>query len=73
VWELRLRPPRLADKYVKDDRKVLSSGKPLLGITELFPSAEGNTDWSVTDKLPVYDRSGKVAGICGTVRSGVGT
>ena len=62
-------PPRLAEKYATDDRKVLATGQPLLGITELFPNVSGEPDWSVTDKLPIFDRSGEVAGICGTVRS----
>lgn len=62
-------PPRLAEKYATDDRRVLATGQPLLGITELFPNVSGEPDWSVTDKLPIFDRRGKVAGICGTVRS----
>lgn len=62
-------PPRLADKYRTDDRAVLASGKPLLGIIELFPNAEGKPEWSITDKLPLFDREGNVCGVCGTVRS----
>ena len=62
-------PPRLADKYRADDRAVLASGQPMLGITELFPNANGDPDWSVTDKLPIFDRAGRKAGVCGTVRS----
>ena len=47
----------------------METGKPQLGIIELFPGAEGMPEWSVTDKLPLFDREGKVCGLCGTVRS----
>lgn len=62
-------PPRLAEKYLKDDLTVISSGRPLLGLIELFPNAAGQPEWFVTDKLPVFDREGRVCGLCGTVRS----
>jgi AraC-like DNA-binding protein len=62
-------PPRLAEKYRRDDRHVMQSRKPLLGIIELFPNAEGRPEWFVTDKLPLFDRQGACCGVVGTVRS----
>jgi AraC-like DNA-binding protein len=62
-------PPRLAQKYLRDDQQVILSGKPLLGLIELFPNSEGRPEWFVTDKLPLLDRNGEVCGLCGTVRS----
>ncbi|MBL8725999.1 MAG: helix-turn-helix domain-containing protein [Planctomycetes bacterium] len=62
-------PPRLAEKYRRDDRRVLESEQPLLGIIELFPNADGKPEWFVTDKLPLFGRDGQVCGVCGTVRS----
>lgn len=62
-------PPRLAAKYRRDDRQVVQSQKPLLGVIELFPNAEGQPEWYVTDKLPLFDRAGRCCGVCGTVRS----
>ena len=61
--------PRMAAKYRADDQTVLKTGKPQLGIIELFPGDGGEPDWSITDKLPLFDREGKVSGLCGTVRS----
>ncbi|RYD18812.1 MAG: AraC family transcriptional regulator [Verrucomicrobiaceae bacterium] len=61
--------PRLADKYHRDDEEVMSSGKPLLGIIELFPNQEGKPEWFITDKLPLFNTAGKICGLCGTVRS----
>ena len=62
-------PPRLAEKYRKDDELVMTTGKPLLGLIELFPNREGKPEWFITDKLPLIDHDGKVCGLCGTVRS----
>jgi AraC-like DNA-binding protein len=62
-------PPLLAEKYFRDDMKVIRSGKPLLGLIELFPNSGGQPEWFITDKLPLFDREGKVSGLCGTVRS----
>ncbi|RYD23375.1 MAG: AraC family transcriptional regulator [Verrucomicrobiaceae bacterium] len=61
--------PRLADKYQRDDEEVISSGKPLLGIIELFPNQEGKPEWFITDKLPLFNKAGNICGLCGTVRS----
>ena len=61
--------PRLAEKYRKDDERVISTGKPLLGIIELFPNQGGKPEWFITDKLPLFDTAGKICGLCGTVRS----
>lgn len=62
-------PPRLAEKYRRDDRAVIQSQKPLLGMIELFPNADGQPEWFVTDKLPLFDQGGQCCGVCGTVRS----
>lgn len=62
-------PPRLAEKYRKDDERVIATGEPLLGIIELFPNLEGRAEWFMTDKLPLLDLAGKICGLCGTVRS----
>jgi AraC-like DNA-binding protein len=61
--------PRLAEKYRKDDDQVMATGKPLLGILELFPNSGGKAEWFTTDKLPLFNTAGKVCGLCGTVRS----
>ena len=62
-------PIELAEKFISDDRKVVSSGKPLLDIVELFPNQLGHPEWFITDKIPLFYRSGEPAGLCGIVRS----
>ncbi|HIE71539.1 MAG TPA: AraC family transcriptional regulator, partial [Planctomycetes bacterium] len=62
-------PTKLATKYRGDDEQVLRTGKPMFDLIELFPNSSGHPEWSITDKLPLYDKRGKVCGVCGTVRS----
>jgi AraC-like DNA-binding protein len=62
-------PPKLAEKYHRDDEKVVTTRQPMLGLIELFPNAQGRPEWFITDKLPLFDRNGGVCGLCGTVRS----
>lgn len=62
-------PPRLAEKYGRDDEQVLTKGTPLLGIIELFPNRDGKAEWFITDKIPLFNIRGETWGLCGTVRS----
>jgi AraC-like DNA-binding protein len=59
----------MAEKFAHDDRRVIETGEDLIGMVELFPNRMGDPEWSVTDKVPLYTRDGKVAGLCGMVRS----
>ncbi len=69
IRDISIFSPRLAEKYRQDDEQVMTTGRPLLGIIELFPNGEGKPEWFVTDKLPLFDVDGKLCGLCGTVRS----
>lgn len=62
-------PTEMAESFGQDDRKVIDTGEALTGIVELFPNRVGEPEWFVTDKLPLFDREGNVAGLCGMVRS----
>ena len=62
-------PVELAEKYFQDDRLVIQRGAALTGIVEVFPNRMGEPEWFVTDKIPLFDRDGEVAGLCGIVRS----
>ncbi len=61
-------PPRLAERFRKDDNAVMESGSPLLNILELVFNSQGLPDWYLTNKYPLFNRSGDVIGVVGTVR-----
>ncbi|MEN8773628.1 MAG: AraC family transcriptional regulator [Akkermansiaceae bacterium] len=62
-------PPQMADKFAQDDRDILETGKPINDIVELFPNELGIPSWYTTDKIPLFTRTGNVAGLCGLVRN----
>jgi len=62
-------PPALAERYRESDQRVIATGRPILGIIELFPNVLGEPDWCETNKLPLLDHDEGVCGVYGTVRS----
>jgi len=62
-------PAQLADKFRADDVNVMEHGRPLLGIVELFLNPQGIPDWYLTNKLPIWSRSGQVMGIMGSIQA----
>ncbi len=61
--------PQMAEKFAQDDRQILRTGKPINEMVELFPNEMGVPEWYSTDKIPLFTRSGEIAGLCGLVRS----
>ena len=61
-------PSQLADEFVRDDRAVIATGKPLINRVEIWYTEHRLLDWFVTTKLPIFDPDGEVIGIMGTVR-----
>jgi len=61
-------PTQLADEFVRDDRAVLETGRPLINRVEIWYTEHRLLDWFVTTKLPVRNIQGEVIGVMGTVR-----
>jgi PAS domain S-box-containing protein len=57
-------PKEQAEKYFKDDQKVILSGKPISHIIEKMNSPQGVL-WVQTDKIPLKDEKGNIVGIIG--------
>jgi len=66
--DYELFPKPLADKFRADDEQVLSTGQPLLQIVELFLNQQGIPDWFITQKLPLFGKSGHVVGLMGAIQ-----
>ncbi len=58
-------PRHLADNYVKDDRKVMQSGKNVVNRLELILNPEGTTHWHQTTKIPLYAKTQDLIGVIG--------
>jgi len=57
-------PKKQAEEYWNDDKYVINTGRPKIGIIEKMPSSEG-IRWVKTDKIPFRDNDGNVNGIVG--------
>ena len=55
-----------ADHFTADDREVIKSGKPKLGIQEHQTQPDGKTRWIETNKIPLYDNDSHIIGTVGT-------
>lgn len=61
-------PKDLANRFVRDDRQVMRSGKPISNRVELVPNADRSISWHMTSKVPVRDGRGRVVGVAGITR-----
>ncbi len=55
--------PDEAEEYFRNDREVVESGQPKMGIVERLQTADGKKMWVQTDKLPLKDEAGVVRGV----------
>ena len=53
---------------LNDEMRVMETGRPVLGKVEFETMTHGGKSWSLTTKLPLRDRQGKVIGTCGISR-----
>ena len=56
--------PNQAKDYWEDDKEVIASGKPKIGIIEPIDAVTG-LRWVQTDKIPYRDEKGRIRGIVG--------
>jgi AraC-like DNA-binding protein len=61
-------PAGRAKMYVEGDRKVMSSGVPIINAIAPAPEEEGSDRLIVYSKVPVKDRRGRIIGIAGIHR-----
>jgi PAS domain S-box-containing protein len=54
-----------AEKYIREDQKVIESGLPLAGIIETKQDPGGRTSWFEKTKYPLVDEQGNVYGVLG--------
>ncbi len=55
--------PEEAEQYYQDDLQVIASGRPKLGIVELYQTASGEKRWIQTEKVPYRDPQENVIGV----------
>ncbi|MES2694563.1 MAG: AraC family transcriptional regulator [Verrucomicrobiota bacterium] len=61
-------PPALAAQYVEEDRRVMTTGEPLVDQVWLVQSADGMPRWYISSKFPLLGARGAVIGVAGVMR-----
>jgi AraC-like DNA-binding protein len=61
-------PQALATHFVRDDRQVMRSGRPMASRVELVPNADRSISWHITTKIPIRNERGDVIGLAGFTR-----
>lgn len=51
-----------------DEERILRTGQPLIGETEMITKADGSVTWGSTTKMPWRDGSGRIIGTFGITR-----
>ena len=57
-----------AQSALEDEMRVMRTGEPILGKVEFETLIDGGKSWSLTTKLPLRDRQGRITGTCGISR-----
>ncbi len=66
---LDLFPSALAERYERQDQRVVQTGKPLLDSLDLHLYPNRRRGWCLTNKYPVHDlKTGQVIGVAGVSR-----
>jgi PAS domain S-box-containing protein len=61
-------PTDRARSYVEGDRRVMSTGQPILNAIAAAPEEAGSENLILYSKVPVRDRCGKIIGMAGIYR-----
>lgn len=61
-------PEEFALESLKDEQKIMETGKPILGKLEKWVNKDGNTIWFFASKYPLYNESGQMIGTWGNSR-----
>ncbi len=63
--DMELHPKQLAERFMEDDRYVISTGKPILNREEFVIDENGEIVWLLTSKLPLRNEKGEITGLLG--------
>jgi PAS domain S-box-containing protein len=61
-------PKHNAEAFQRDDLSVVKSGQKIVDRIEPISNEDGSIRWHSTNKVPLYDRGGRVIGVAGTTR-----
>jgi diguanylate cyclase (GGDEF)-like protein/PAS domain S-box-containing protein len=51
-----------------EERRIMESGEPLVGVVESRPLGDAHVNWTLTSKTPLLDGTGAIVGLMGITR-----
>jgi PAS domain S-box-containing protein len=60
--------PEFAEKTRADEEEIMRTGEPIMSQIEKKEMPDGRVEWSLTTKLPLRDRHGRIIGTMGMSR-----
>ncbi len=51
-----------------EERRIMESGEPLVGVVESRPLGDAKVNWTLTSKTPLRDATGAIVGLIGITR-----
>ncbi|MFP5075798.1 EAL domain-containing protein [Rhizobium sp. YIM 134829] len=68
LTDFDLHPPEIARAIAENERRVIESGEPLIGLIERAAVSSIGERWLMTSKVPLRDQQGRTIGIVGVSR-----
>ena len=68
LTDAELHAPDVAGAIAENERRVIESGEPLIGLIERAAVSEIGERWLMTSKVPLRDQQGRIIGIVGVSR-----
>ncbi|EMI42886.1 AraC family transcriptional regulator [Rhodopirellula sp. SWK7] len=68
LTDFDLCPPDLADQYRDEDRRIMTTGQPVLNRSELVADHRGSLGWYLSSKVPLYGDQNQIIGVAGAMR-----
>lgn len=62
-------PKHVAESFVRDDKQVLKTGRPLINRVAVWYNDQRILDWFVKCKFPLYDNAGKIVGLIVSIQN----
>jgi len=66
--DIELWGEEFGSKTIADEKRMMETGEPIIGLIESRKLENGETNWTLTTKIPLRNDSGQITGLVGITR-----